>query len=296
MFFTQAMSQRFKKALSKLFTPAIDSATIDQCDYSVHPVNPATLTCIELFAYYERLRGYVQHEDGLINSRLTWSLTIHGFLFAIYGLLASKAVDVMSSARPLVDAVYGLLLVQIVAAVIGIFVGYYSREAIVASHNALHHLFAIAAAEGILQIPSPSTTSPAAIPVGAQAVTPASMMGITQGSRVMVETEIVQVTATDNISFTATFTEAHAAGSRIRPLHQLLAQAGANATILRLPKIIGGGAAGQHTSGASSYYVLLPSLLSVAWFLLGILSAIFLWEIYHHAPLPPSMSEPFPYL
>jgi hypothetical protein len=281
-----------------MFTRAIDSATLDHCDYSVHPVNPATLSFVELFAYYERLRGYVQHEDGLINSRLTWSLTIHGFLFAIYGLLASKAVDVMSSAKPLVDAVYGLLIVQIIAAGIGTLVGYYSREAIVASHNALQHLFTIATAEGVLQIPTPSTTSPAAIPLDAQpqAVTPASMAGITQGSRVMVENEIVQVTTADNISFTASFAEAHAAGSRIRPLRQLFAQAGPNATILRLPKIIGGGAAGKHTGGASSYYVLLPAFLMVAWILLGVLSAIFLWEIHHHAPVPPSMSGPFPYL
>jgi hypothetical protein len=279
-----------------MFTRAIDSATLDQCDYSLHPVNPATLSFAELFAYYERLRGYVQHEDGLINSRLTWSLTIHGFLFAIYGLLASKAVDVMSSAKPLVEAVYGLLIVQMIAAGIGTLVGYYSREAIVASHNALQHLFTIATAEGILQIPSPSTTSSAAIPVGAQAVNPASMVGITPGSRVMAGHEIVQVTVADNISFTATFAEAHAAGSPIRPLRHLLAQAGVNSTILRLPKIIGGGAAGKHTGGASSYYVLLPAFLMVAWILLGILSAIFLWQIYCHASLPPSLSGPFPYL
>ena len=30
--------------------------------------------------YYEIIRAYIVHEDDLVNSRLTWSLTIHGFL------------------------------------------------------------------------------------------------------------------------------------------------------------------------------------------------------------------------
>src|SRR5271169_5831898 len=61
------------------------------CDFHVVPSdNPAVS---EILTYYERMRSYVEHEDGLINSRLTWSLTIHGFLFASYGILLAKVAD-----------------------------------------------------------------------------------------------------------------------------------------------------------------------------------------------------------
>ena len=37
---------------------------LEQCSYSIWKCNP--LSTSELFAYYDRLRAYVQHEDGLI--------------------------------------------------------------------------------------------------------------------------------------------------------------------------------------------------------------------------------------
>jgi hypothetical protein len=35
---------------------------------------------------YDLYRDYVKHEDELINRRLSWNLTLQGFLFAAYGV------------------------------------------------------------------------------------------------------------------------------------------------------------------------------------------------------------------
>lgn len=40
----------------------------------------------QLLAIYETFRSYARHEDNLVNNRVTWMLTIHGFLYATYGL------------------------------------------------------------------------------------------------------------------------------------------------------------------------------------------------------------------
>ena len=43
---------------------------------------------------YGLFRDYVKHEDGLINNRLLWILTIHGFLYATYGFTVQKKLEV----------------------------------------------------------------------------------------------------------------------------------------------------------------------------------------------------------
>jgi len=43
---------------------------------------------------YEVFRDYIKHEDNLINNRLTWILTIHGFLYATYGLTMQKKMEI----------------------------------------------------------------------------------------------------------------------------------------------------------------------------------------------------------
>lgn len=52
----------------------------------------------ECFAIY---RDYVKHEDYLINSRLSWNLTIQGFLFATYGLSLQKLAELL--AKPMAE-------------------------------------------------------------------------------------------------------------------------------------------------------------------------------------------------
>ena len=43
---------------------------------------------------YEIYRDYTKHEDNLIHHRMTWLLTIHGFLFATYGLTLQKKLEI----------------------------------------------------------------------------------------------------------------------------------------------------------------------------------------------------------
>jgi hypothetical protein len=45
--------------------------------------------------HYEVLRDYAKHEDILVNNRVTWILTIHGFLYATYGFTLQKKVEVI---------------------------------------------------------------------------------------------------------------------------------------------------------------------------------------------------------
>ncbi|MEM8577653.1 MAG: hypothetical protein AAGF60_07355 [Pseudomonadota bacterium] len=47
------------------------------------------------------MRGLIEHEDGLINSRLTWMLAFNGFLFTAYGL--SLAPEGMVTAAQITD-------------------------------------------------------------------------------------------------------------------------------------------------------------------------------------------------
>jgi hypothetical protein len=74
-----------------------DTVKLGECHFTV--VDAKFSDASQILAYYERMRGYIQHEDGLINSRLTWSLTVHGFLFAIFGLLAGKITDIFITAQ-----------------------------------------------------------------------------------------------------------------------------------------------------------------------------------------------------
>lgn len=43
---------------------------------------------------YELFRDYIKHEDDLINQRLTWLLTIHGFLYATCGFTLQKRIEI----------------------------------------------------------------------------------------------------------------------------------------------------------------------------------------------------------
>jgi hypothetical protein len=43
---------------------------------------------------YQIFREYLQHEDGLANNRLSWMLTIHGFLYASYAFTIQTKIQV----------------------------------------------------------------------------------------------------------------------------------------------------------------------------------------------------------
>jgi hypothetical protein len=43
---------------------------------------------------YQIFREYLQHEDGLANNRLSWMLTIHGFLYASYAFTIQTKIQI----------------------------------------------------------------------------------------------------------------------------------------------------------------------------------------------------------
>jgi hypothetical protein len=115
-------------------------------------------------AYYAEMRRYLQHEDELINSRLTLSLTVHGFLFAAYGLILGKALDfggelsksatlTSSQPIPLMIVLFSLL---ILVAMTGATVGLFSRNAIRAGFNAIQHVNTVVHLEEPLKVMPPS--------------------------------------------------------------------------------------------------------------------------------------------
>ena len=53
-------------------------------------------TVTETLALYEAYRAYVRHEDGLINFRTTWFITVQGILFAISGLTIQRNVETVA--------------------------------------------------------------------------------------------------------------------------------------------------------------------------------------------------------
>jgi hypothetical protein len=52
---------------------------------------------------YEVFRGYIKHEDGLIDNRVTWLSQIHGLLYATYGFTLLKKIEIMQQVSSHVD-------------------------------------------------------------------------------------------------------------------------------------------------------------------------------------------------
>lgn len=100
----------------------------------------------DLDALYERFRGYVIHEDNLINHRTTWLVLIQSFLVASYGFAISRKfsgfaniVPEVSSARvhETVDQIDRFLLV---ISVVGIFTAAISFLSIFAARLSISNL------------------------------------------------------------------------------------------------------------------------------------------------------------
>ena len=49
-------------------------------------------------AFYTLLRDYIKHEDGLINQRATWLMSVQAFLIATFGLSYQKKFEVLANA------------------------------------------------------------------------------------------------------------------------------------------------------------------------------------------------------
>ncbi len=58
----------------------------------------------DIIDHYEILRDYVKHEDNLVNQRLSWLLTLHGFLYGSLALIVSELFKIQVSASSLCAA------------------------------------------------------------------------------------------------------------------------------------------------------------------------------------------------
>ena len=47
----------------------------------------------DLEALYNKIRRYSEHQDNLINQRLSWFLTLQGFLFAGFSISVKNSFD-----------------------------------------------------------------------------------------------------------------------------------------------------------------------------------------------------------
>ena len=257
--------------------PISDPVDLKVCGY--YAVQAPLESAADIFAYYDRLREYVQHEDELINSRLTWSLTIHGFLFAIYGVLLVKGADLFVELAKQTDprsrlllehVISGLLGFQIPVAAFGFIVGHRSKGAIIAAHNAIQHLLAIANGSAALNAGKMAWTLEIVVTPGKHSIAPNPMWpACVKGAFVVDEgvagkEEIVQLAASAGGKFEFEFTRPHDKGASIRALDTAL-----------LPGLLGGGDKGGLTGGARSYYLALPHWAMVIWIVLLVSSLVF---------------------
>jgi hypothetical protein len=265
-----------KKRLTKWLT-ARAKKPLGDCEYVRISEK---LSVADTFSYFERIRAYIQHEDGLISSRLTWSLTVHGFLFAIYGLMAGKLIDILlsdklSSVPPLHWAFSALLGVQAIVALFGFGVGFQSRIAIAAAGRALIHIRSIAhesLALGLETKDSSASLECDAV-IGPCTVKVCPARGFVDGERVLIDEnhesreEYVRVDEGGFGEFKANFKHKHDAGATVRPLGFAL-----------LPKVVNGGAREVLFSGAAGYYLTLPAWAMIIWLALFSLSADLAYE------------------
>jgi len=247
---------------------------LGECKFSVIDEKPATFS--DVLGYYERLRNYVQHEDNLLNSRLTWSLTVHGFLFAIFGVLTGKIADLFIglqktriASAPAEIVISGLFFLQVPVAIFGVVVAYMSRNAIVAAHNALQHLYTISQFSGLLSNQGKETTLEGDVREGKSAFKPALGEGIQDGACILVDSgstslqEFVRATKSTE-TLEAYFAKPHKAGTTIKQLG-----------IALLPHIVSGGARSSNTDGAHSFYLSLPICAMIVWLVLLSLAVFF---------------------
>jgi hypothetical protein len=98
---------------------------------------------LPIHLHYKIFRDYVEHEDGLINNRLMWNITIQGFLFATYGFSVQKLAEVQASNGTESiggTGVFALRWLIIILPILGSFVSYYSWRGVRAAQKAIGRL------------------------------------------------------------------------------------------------------------------------------------------------------------
>jgi hypothetical protein len=82
---------------------------------------------------YKVLRGQIEHEDNLVNQRVTWLLLIQGFLFASFYNILISSLD-----KP--DFFSLKLIILILISAFGIFISWVSLRSIRGAFKALKHI------------------------------------------------------------------------------------------------------------------------------------------------------------
>jgi len=94
---------------------------------------------------YDRIRRKIEHEDHLVNQRLTWLITLHGLLFTAYGfsigaegsaLAASTNPDLLRNFNNFMEIVNGL---RNVIVIVGIASSFVALLGVVAANLAIRH-------------------------------------------------------------------------------------------------------------------------------------------------------------
>ena len=93
---------------------------------------------VPLHEQYKLFREYVEHEDTLIDNRLSWSINIQGFLFLTYGYSVHKLAELHKESM---DAKLGPLYILIVVLpIMGAVIGAFSVAGVRAAANAIGRL------------------------------------------------------------------------------------------------------------------------------------------------------------
>src|SRR5688572_28835390 len=91
---------------------------------------------LKLEEQYHLYRDYLKHEDGLINYRLTWTLTLQGLLFAALGYLANDLGENGGGAGGRVSPFLRALVLVLIPAM-GLLTAAFGWIGILAAHRAI---------------------------------------------------------------------------------------------------------------------------------------------------------------
>jgi hypothetical protein len=117
---------------------------------------PMKMEAPEVLKYYSEMRKYIEHENDLVNFRMTWFLTANGFLFTAFGVMFVKVIDLLSDSYKITTELI-LCVVSLLICLVGAIISSGSRADISAARQAIKSLVSIAHSTGVLM------TGPAAV-------------------------------------------------------------------------------------------------------------------------------------
>lgn len=95
---------------------------------------------LKIHEHFKIFRDYVEHEDGLINNRLTWNTTIQAFLFTVYGFSVQKLADIHAKPGTQDITEKALFWLTFVLPVFGGGISYLTYKGVMAAQRAIENL------------------------------------------------------------------------------------------------------------------------------------------------------------